>query len=46
MNFMIEYEEDRVRSAYGEKYDRLRQIKTTYDPENLFHLNANIPPAD
>jgi FAD/FMN-containing dehydrogenase len=45
VNFMTEYEEDRVRNAYGAKYDRLQAIKTTYDPANVFHLNANITPA-
>jgi FAD/FMN-containing dehydrogenase len=45
VNFMTEYEEDRVRSAYGPKYDRLQQIKSAYDPRNLFRMNANIPPA-
>ena len=34
-----------VRASYGENYTRLRQVKTMYDPANLFHLNANIPPA-
>ena len=44
VNFMSEYDRDRVRNAYGEKYPRLQQIKAAYDPNNLFHLNANIEP--
>jgi FAD/FMN-containing dehydrogenase len=35
---------DPVRSAYGPNYRRLQEIKTKYDPTNLFHMNQNIKP--
>ena len=36
---------EKVRASFGENYGRLRQLKKVYDPENLFRINANIPPA-
>jgi FAD/FMN-containing dehydrogenase len=35
---------DPVRAAYGANYERLVEVKSKYDPHNLFHLNFNIPP--
>ena len=34
----------KARSAYGDNLDRLVEVKTKYDPKNLFHLNPNIVP--
>ena len=45
INNMNEYEEHRVRDAYGpKKYRKLQELKDRYDPENLFHHNQNITP--
>jgi len=37
--------EERVRNAYGENLARLVELKTRYDPANLFRLNNNIRPT-
>jgi FAD/FMN-containing dehydrogenase len=47
VGFLAEEDEGTVRAAYpGPTWDRLRELKRRYDPDNLFHLNHNIPPAD
>jgi FAD/FMN-containing dehydrogenase len=43
VNFIPE-DEQRVPNAYGANYDRLKQLKKTYDPKNLFRANQNIAP--
>jgi FAD/FMN-containing dehydrogenase len=44
LNFIAE--SDRVVAGFGEEnYQRLVEIKRSWDPDNLFHLNHNISPA-
>jgi hypothetical protein len=46
VGFMADEGQERVRAAYpGTTWDRLTEIKARYDPDNLFKLNHNIPPA-
>ncbi len=36
---------DRIRAAFGpDSFDRLRALKSRYDPNNVLHRNQNIPP--
>ncbi|GCE07465.1 FAD-binding oxidoreductase [Dictyobacter aurantiacus] len=45
INMMMDEGTDTVQSAYRDNYARLTQIKATYDPSNLFHVNQNIKPG-
>jgi FAD/FMN-containing dehydrogenase len=45
VNFLTEEEGDeRIRAAYGNNYDRLVEIKSKWDPGNLFCMSKNIRP--
>ncbi|HEY7637233.1 MAG TPA: FAD-binding oxidoreductase [Gemmatimonadales bacterium] len=46
VNYMDTDDADRVHGAYdAPTYERLRQVKQTYDPENFFRVNQNIAPT-
>jgi FAD/FMN-containing dehydrogenase len=46
LNFIGDEGVGRVQEAFGaEKFARLQGIKAVYDPQNVFRLNQNIPPA-
>jgi FAD/FMN-containing dehydrogenase len=46
VNFLGDEGADRVRAAYpGTTWARLADVKRRYDPENVFRLNQNVPPA-
>jgi FAD/FMN-containing dehydrogenase len=46
VNFMMDEGQKRVRATYRDNYPRLARIKADYDPDNLFHVNQNIQPAE
>lgn len=46
VNFLADDGAARIRDAYPDgTLQRLRQVKRRYDPNNVFHLNQNILPA-
>ncbi len=36
---------EKIRASYGTNHRRLSELKTRYDPTNVFRVNANILPA-
>jgi FAD/FMN-containing dehydrogenase len=44
VNMMMDEGQERVRASYRDNYDRLAQIKATYDPDNVLRVNQNIEP--
>ncbi len=45
VNFLLEEGDDRIRASYRRNYDRLVEIKNSYDPDNVFRINQNIEPS-
>ena len=45
VNMMMDEGQERVQAAYRDNYERLAQVKSTYDPRNLFRVNQNIRPV-
>ena len=47
VNFQVADEDAaRTAAAYGANFERLQQVKATYDPDNLFRVNRNIRRRD
>jgi len=45
-NFLAADEAHRVSAAHGpDNYHRLQELKSKYDPENVFRANPNVPPG-
>jgi FAD binding domain/Berberine and berberine like len=44
VNFMSGDEQDRVKEAYRQRWERMVAVKTQYDTDNFFRLNQNVQP--
>ena len=45
MNFLQNEGPERIKEAYpAETLQRLREVKTKFDPTNMFRFNQNIQP--
>jgi len=44
VNFMMDEGQERVKATYRGNYRKLVEVKSKYDPENLFRVNQNIKP--
>jgi FAD/FMN-containing dehydrogenase len=45
--YVNEYNADdaaRLRTTYADNFSRMVDLKTQYDPDNMFRLNANVAP--
>lgn len=44
-NFLMDEGQERIKASYKQNYERLTNIKSKYDPNNLFQVNQNIKPS-
>jgi hypothetical protein len=44
-NFVSDEGVEGVRAAYGDRLCRLTVLKNRFDPDNVFRMNANVPPS-
>ena len=42
INFAASDDMDRVGANFGRNFNRLRELKNKYDPQNTFRINQNI----